>query len=92
MTHNIIHDVACGLAAIYTKGMPRANVRGQLKEFRKLGGRGDGLAIAFALVRQKHFQPMPKESALLKLQSKSIAQVLGLVGWPIPPSSTFHRS
>ena len=88
----IEYDIACGLAAVYKKGMPRLNCRPQLKEFQKLGGKGDGLAIAFCLVRQKHFQPMPKEAALLKLQSKSIAQVLGLVGWPLPTESKLHRS
>ena len=81
------HDIALGLAAIHKCGMPKTSCAAQIKEYRRLGGRKSGLAIAFGLVRKGVVQPLALPQAKAKMDSLCLAEILMLIGWPLPPES-----
>ena len=88
---NLLDDIAIGVAAIHKHGMPKANCMQHIKEFKKLGGKNTGLAIAFALVRKQVVRPMALPQARIAMQSICLAEALLLIGWPLPTESFTRR-
>lgn len=92
MQNHFVEDIAMGLAAIHKCGMPKASCMTHIKEYRRLGGRGSGLAIAFGLVRKNVMQPLALPQARDKMKSICLAEALLLIGWPLPTEPFTRRN